>query len=396
MNVNDLEELDNEVLPVRMIGEAANHAVMNGATLQQVRGSYATAVTCQVPRELAVVRRRVEEEGRLAGEEFFYGWGSGKDRIEGPSIKLANALARCWGNCAIELLPVQELADSWIFTAIFVDLETGFTLPRQFRQSKNWRVFGKHDEERKADIRFQIGQSKAIRNVILNALPASLVERALASAKSGVREKLQKYIEKNSLSAAQDLLIGELAKLGVKEDAILQRFGVAHRKALSVDNLVVLRGDLAAVADGQERPEDLFPAGGAAQTVKELGERIGAPSGNGHAGPSAGSGAKPTAEPAPSPPPRTEPPTQSPAEPEEIPALAGPPPTKRGGSKNAAVKTLRALIDEHKIPDQQVAAALVSLGLRGEEETNPPAFGIAGLSADDANRMIDELAKTGE
>ena len=72
---------------------------------------YATAIACQIPRQLEIVRRRIEDEGRLAGEEFYYGWGAGKDRIEGPSVKLANALARCWGNCALELLPVQETRD---------------------------------------------------------------------------------------------------------------------------------------------------------------------------------------------------------------------------------------------------------------------------------------------
>ena len=32
---------------------------------------------------------------------------------------------------------MQETPDAWIFTGHFIDLETGFTLSRQFRQSKH-------------------------------------------------------------------------------------------------------------------------------------------------------------------------------------------------------------------------------------------------------------------
>jgi hypothetical protein len=32
---------------------------------------------------------------------------------------MANAIARCWGNCAVDMLPVQELGDSYVFTASF-------------------------------------------------------------------------------------------------------------------------------------------------------------------------------------------------------------------------------------------------------------------------------------
>lgn len=241
-------------------GSAGEQLLGSGYTIQQVRGSYATAVAVQKPRSLMEVKRRVMQEAILAGEEFYYGWGAGKDSIEGPSVKLALALARCWGNCAVEALPVQTLGDSWIFTAAFVDLETGFTLTRQFRQSMRWIIHGKLDNERKDDIRFQIGQSKAVRNVLLNALPSSLVTAAMEEAKKGVRQRIEDFISKNSLAAAQDHIIRALLKLGPKEPAILARCNVADRKGLTVDHLVCLRGDLQAIESGQERAEVLFPS----------------------------------------------------------------------------------------------------------------------------------------
>lgn len=266
--MNDLVEA-TEMLPS---ADAVNALGRNGHTLQQTRSSYATALMVQKPRQMAEVQRRFLDEARLAGEDFYYGWGSGQNAIEGPSVKLAMSLARCWGNCAIEAMPVQDMHDSWVFTAAFVDLETGFTLTRQFRQSKRWQVFGKHDAERKDDIRFQIGQSKAARNVVLNALPEWLIGKAMAEAKAGVREKIQDYVNKNGLVAAIDLAIKAFAKHGVKEELILTKCLVAKREAITIDHLVTLRGDLSAIESGQERPETLYPPEGSFSLPDQAGK----------------------------------------------------------------------------------------------------------------------------
>jgi hypothetical protein len=253
--MSDRELVEGELLPSNGHAEA----FASGHAIQQVRTPYATAVVVQKPRSLGAVLRSLKEEARLAGEDFYYGWAAGKDRVEGPSVSLALAAARCWGNCAVEPLPVQDLGDSWVFTAAFVDLETGFTLSRQFRQSKKSAVAGKLDGERKDDIRFQVGQSKAIRNVILNSLPPSLVKAALEEAKRGVRLHIEELVGKKGLAGAVDLALKALGKCGVREDAVLAKCGVADPKGLTVDHLVMLKGDLTAIEGGQERPEVLFP-----------------------------------------------------------------------------------------------------------------------------------------
>jgi hypothetical protein len=256
-----------------------------GGALQQVRTSYCTAIAVQKPRQIAQVERRLLQEAQLAGETFYYGWGAGKDRIEGPSIELAMAAARCWGNCAIEALPVQDAGDAWILGAAFVDLETGCTISRQFRQSKQWTVYGRMDEERKSDIRFQIGQSKAQRNVVVRALPQWLIDKALDEAKAGVRAKLEQFIKQQGkgdatvgLAAAYDLVKHALAKHGVSEERILKKCGVADRRGVDVDKLVVLRGDLYALDHGQDTAETIFPiaetAEGAAAATASKAEEL--------------------------------------------------------------------------------------------------------------------------
>lgn len=242
--------------------DIVNSVAEHGNTLQQIKTPYSTAVSVQVPRELDTVRRRLMDEASIGGEMMYYGWGAGKDHIEGPSIHLAMAAARCWGNCAVFPEPVQELPDSWIFTSSFVDLETGFTLQRQFRQSKSSQVFGKHHEERKSDIRFQVGQSKASRNVVVNALPKSIINEAMAKAKAGVRERLEKWIAakgEGGLAMAQDGALDALEKLGIVEARVLAKVSRPTRAALTLDDLIVLKGDIVAIQDGTDRADELYP-----------------------------------------------------------------------------------------------------------------------------------------
>lgn len=246
-------------------GDLANFTPPPGVTAMQTRGAFTTAVQVQKQRSLQEVLRRVMEEADLAGEEFYYGWGAGKDHIEGPTVKLAMTVVRCYGNCAIELLPVQETEDAWIFTAAFVDFETGYTLTRQFRQSKKWVVYGRHDEERKADIRFQIGQSKAIRNVVINAIPSSITNRAMEKAKEGVRGRLEEYIGNHGPVRVIEKMLVDFGKHGVTLAMILAKINVADQKAIEIEHLVTLKGDLYAIENGQEYADELFPEADAAK-----------------------------------------------------------------------------------------------------------------------------------
>lgn len=234
--------------------------IVAGRTIQQVKTAYTAAVNVQKRRDCKEVVEKLLQEADQAGEDFFYAWGKGKNSIEGPSVNLALAAARCWGNCAVEIQPVRDDAHAWYFTAVFVDLETGFTLARTFRQSKQSVVSGNLDPERKDDIRFQIGQSKAIRNVILNALPEWLLRQAREQAKTGVRQRIQRYIATHGIARATDYVLRALSRLGVREDAVLAKFGVPDRKAISIDHLVAIKGDINALEKGTERLEELYPS----------------------------------------------------------------------------------------------------------------------------------------
>lgn len=137
----------------------------------QVHGAQQVAVK----RDTGKVLQDLKVLAAAAGENWYYRFPV-KDRrtnktsyIEGPSIKLANDLARIYGNCEIDCR-ATDLGSVVLFHARFIDLETGFSLTRPFRQNKGVAKIGGADNDRREDMAFQIGASKAIRNVIVNAL----------------------------------------------------------------------------------------------------------------------------------------------------------------------------------------------------------------------------------
>jgi hypothetical protein len=253
--MNDI--LDNDIEVARR--ERDDMQGVPAVPVQRVQTSYTTAVAVQQPRSLHAVTSRALDEARLMGAYGYYAWGAGKDRIEGPSKDLAMAMMRCFGNCAIEMDAVQDMPDAWIFTAKFIDLETGFTLPRQFRQSKEWKVYGKFDQARKEDIRFQIGQSKAVRNVILNAVPKWLINKAMDACKGGVREKIEKNIKSKGHETVVNRAMERLEKLGASEERVLAAMGRRSRKAIDVEDLVLLFGNIAALETESDTVEAVFP-----------------------------------------------------------------------------------------------------------------------------------------
>jgi hypothetical protein len=339
---------------------------LGNATIQKMEANgYATAISVQKPRQLAEVATRVEQEAAILGETAFYGWGAGKNRIEGPSIDLATVIARNWGNCAVAMEPVQDLGDGWVFGAAFVDLESGFTITRQFRQSKQWTVYGKHDPERKADIRFQIGQSKAARNVILNAVPQWLIDAGMKSAKAGVRKRIETFIESKGIEEARRIALASLAKYGVTEERALAK----------MQDLVIIKGDLKALDDGAETADNLYPLA----------------NGNGDTKPGAAGLVDKLKKPAPEPPPekrkrgrprKTEAPTES----EEAKGARLLRLAIDGYRKTLGEAAVEAVLDRHKVSDL-ASAGLATLNLIRDDlakvrPTPEPELGASVTEAD--------------
>jgi hypothetical protein len=160
------------------------------AVQHQVSGAQALAVY----RDERVVLSKIREIAAVAGQDFYYRFPvrnrkeNRTDYIEGPSIKCANELVRIYGNCEVDCR-AQDLGSATLFHARFIDLESGFALTRPFQQRKSAAKLGGNDDERREDMAFQIGASKAIRNVVVNAL-RTYADYAVEEAKAALVDKI--------------------------------------------------------------------------------------------------------------------------------------------------------------------------------------------------------------
>ena len=232
--------------------------VKEGKTLQAIQTPYATAISVQIPRDLAEIERKCLIEASLAGSSCYYGWTAKGTKIEGPSIECAMIAMRNWGNAALEMSSVQETDEAYIITAYFIDLESGTTIGRQFRMSKTYTVYGDMDEVRKDDIRFQVGQSKAQRNVILRSLPNWLFVKMMDKAKAGVKDIITKKVGKDGIEKVKNAVVKALVSEVVKLDRVERKLG-KKKKAWDVDTLVILEGDLRALIEETDSAENIFP-----------------------------------------------------------------------------------------------------------------------------------------
>lgn len=214
------------------------------------------AIKVQVKRDLKYVMTEIRKVAAANGSEFFYTWkvknkdGTTSD-VEGPSVKCANAVARIYGNCMVRVR-AEDLATHWVLNAQFVDLETGFVYERPFMQRKNQNVSGKMDKDRALDIVFQIGVSKAARNVVCNAL-SEFTDYAFDIAKAKIVETIGK-----NLGAYVTKVEMRLKELDVDITRVEAIRGHAKAKWTAADVAKII-SEIQAVSDGMAHPDDLWP-----------------------------------------------------------------------------------------------------------------------------------------
>jgi hypothetical protein len=218
-----------------------------------------------VHRDEARILQKLAALGAAAGDDWFYRFPvkkkvkdkeTGKeewvtDYIEGASIKLANDVARIYGNCEVDTR-VMDLGPTWLIYARFTDFETGYALTRPFQQDKGASKLGGGDNARKLDIAFQIGVSKAIRNVVVNALQ-TFSDYAFDAARNSLIEKIGKNVV-----AYRDRTVQGISNLGVEVVRVEKIVGKATKDWTAPDIAKVI-AMMKSIADGMATIDETFP-----------------------------------------------------------------------------------------------------------------------------------------
>ena len=209
------------------------------------------------PRDQKFAMDRIIMECTRPGlaESAIYAYPRGGEMVSGPSIRLAEAVARQWGNIQFGVNELASNTDETVMQAFAWDLETNvrevrtFTVPK-FRHSRK----GKTRLEDPRDIyenNANMG-ARRMRGCILAVIPGDVVDQAVQQCM---------LTQQNSVGAPHEVLEKMVeafeSEFGVPSGAVAKRLG--HRlDATTTAEVLGLKRIYQSLRDGMATPADYF------------------------------------------------------------------------------------------------------------------------------------------
>jgi len=237
-------------------GGGAMVEVTTGRVIQEVQA--AMTIAKRFPRDPTAAIERIRQACKRTGlaEQAVYQYPRGGKKVEGPSIRLAEAMAQNWGNLDFGIIELEQRDGESDVMAYCWDLETNT------RQTKVFTV--KHERHKKdgeissltdpRDIYEMVANQGArrVRACILGVIPGDIQDKALAQC----RETLAGD-SKEPIADRVQRMVAAFAEFGVTIAMLERRLGY-KLSACDEHGLVGLRGIFTSLRDGMSTREDWF------------------------------------------------------------------------------------------------------------------------------------------
>lgn len=266
----------NEELTVQNAQTAPNMPPMQGGVMAQMDKINQGTVAIEASRAIAeaqgklVIAKRFPRDEVSAyakameacqrptmAEKAFYSFPRGGQTVEGPTIRFAEELARCWGNIDYGIKELSQDDGKSEMQAYAWDLETNaqsvqnFTNPHQREQGKKMVTLTSQRDiyENNANM-----ATRRLRSRILAILPAWFVEDAIAECKRTLSGR-----NDTPLIDRVKKMVVQFAKLGVTQDQIERRL---KRKVdtMTADDFTEYVGIYNAIKGGESKIAEWFTA----------------------------------------------------------------------------------------------------------------------------------------
>jgi hypothetical protein len=159
-------------------------------------------------------------------EQAEYTFPRGGETVNGPSIRLAEVLARCWGNIDFGITELEQRPGESTMMAYAWDLETNTRQSRIFTQKHERRTkragIVKLDDPRDIYELTANNGARRVRACILGIIPGDVVDAAVAKC----RETLKKGGGKPLEDKVRDMIVA-FSKLGVTKEMMEKRAGMS-------------------------------------------------------------------------------------------------------------------------------------------------------------------------
>lgn len=247
-NVREGEVLEKE-MPMTTGDAAALEAVIGSEIDKQI------STAKRFPR--SVTKFHAEAIGLVSlneevADECIYALPRDDKTIEGPSARFAEVVLYSWGNCRAGARVVGE--DDQFVTAqgFHWDLEKNTAIGYEVKRRITNRS-GRRYSSDMIGVTANAACSIALRNAILKGIPKALWVPVYEKARQTIMGDFQ------TLGARRGVVLGNFQKFGVTPERVCAKLGVAGPGDITLEQIVVLRGLLNALKEGDTSVEDQFP-----------------------------------------------------------------------------------------------------------------------------------------
>ena len=252
--------VENEFLPPSTISQVGGGlAAEQSRASQEVMGAIFAAK--RFPRDpFASFNNIMKEcERYKLAEKARYSFPRGRDTVSGVTIRLAEVLARQWGNIDCGVRELERNGDVSIAQSYSWDLETNFKITKVFsvKHVRNTRT-GSYTVTDERDIYELIANfgARRLRACILGIIPGDVVEAA--------EEKIFETLKRGPKGVTREDRVRKMVlsfdKLGVSKEAIEQR--ISHSiSTVTDDEIVDLIGIFNSIKDNIAKRGDYFDIG---------------------------------------------------------------------------------------------------------------------------------------
>ena len=258
--------------PKEVEKDTALQATSEARAVAEVQASYVIAK--KFPRNQHESYMTIIEACKrpFLAEQAMYAYPRGGTLVKGPSIRLAEAMAQCWGNLDCGIREISQSNGVSVAEAYAIDLQTNTRITKVFHvQHKRDTKQGSKRLTDSRDIYELVANQGArrLRACILGIIPGDVIEAAV--------ERCAKTLESSDVPISEQIrkMVAAFDEIGVKVEHLEKRLGHNLDATISQE-IVTLKSIYKSIKDGMSNREDFFEVSNivATEGKKELKEFI--------------------------------------------------------------------------------------------------------------------------
>lgn len=177
--------------------------------------------------------------------------GTKSEPIQGPSIRLAEIIANCWGNLHAA---TREIANDGRFVtceAVAWDLQKNVRISSEIRRSIRTRDGRTYSTDMQT-VTSNAAQSLALRNAIYRVIPKHVINKLYDAAKATA------VGDSKSLSEVLHKIVANFGKAGIEKERIFDFFKISSIEEMTSDHAAQLIGIKTAIMEKRLTKDNCF------------------------------------------------------------------------------------------------------------------------------------------